>query len=334
MACCPTGALAQTTTRAVENEDAAATRPANDVDSAANQSTQSRPTVTGLRTFAELKGAIATHDSAVDRARLALNTAQRILVEETSPHLLEIVARGRTEPALQPMLDDAEKCMALAEEDLGIERTDANRAVRERIDLLRAFAGVFRGLSTPLPTTMADDGTSDARSKLLRACGELALYLDDPSAAIVESARLWQAVAYRLAGKPDRTIQVVRPFLKRPKTPDISLYSRLQRCLALGDQGHHEAGILLSLRLLGRLERWFGGDEASLEQARRSVNDVRIRLLKAWAEQVRRGGHEADAEQIEKQVSEALGEDKYPFALDEMLPLSKSIAGLEEIERD
>ncbi|MCZ6699537.1 MAG: hypothetical protein O7D94_11445, partial [Planctomycetota bacterium] len=184
-----------------------------------------------LRQHLEIE--FATAPTTTDKTHAAIALARCILVTECAPSLNCLLA-GRDDCGneLGSLVDQAQEYLKVAaghlkEPDAQIE-ADRRVQLDERIEMLGSFAGVFGELAKPV-------SDEDAyRSTLLEACGELAIYLDDTNAGIVESARLWQGVAYRRAKRFDRAIQVLRPVITQPAFVRIGVHARLQRCHALG----------------------------------------------------------------------------------------------------
>ncbi len=162
--------------------------------------------------------------------------------------------------------------------------------LRRRSELLRAFGRAFSALSES-----ADP--EESRQRLIDACGELAPYVDDDNKQVAESAKLWQVIAYRRAGKTDRALQVARPVLSPPATPSIGLYLRIERCRALAEKGDYVGAISLSARITSRVESWFEGKDESIRTAVMGmVKELQSDLYREWAERLRADGNAERAE--------------------------------------
>jgi hypothetical protein len=198
------------------------------------------------------------------------------------------------------------------------------RELVNRIESLRAFGNLFVALGRPA-------GDDAASKELLAACTRLAPSLDEPDAELVESAKLWLGFAYRRAGRPDRTLQVVRPIVTAPTSRRIGLLARLQRCQALGETGRHAAGIALCERLAVRADAWLAReDEATRLRASESIRCVRIELLRGWANELRRAGEADRATAAEVEVAKLRGSESDSSPPDRRLVLEIAVAGLPE----
>jgi hypothetical protein len=192
----------------------------------------------------------------------------------------------------------------------------------DRIAMLRAFGETFSALGE-------DSSSSDGRRRLVRVCRELAIYLNDDNAKVAESARLWVGVAYRQAGRPGRTLQVLRLALSGPASLRLGLAARLQRCLALGDRGEHVAAVALCTRLARRVEVWFADEDAALQAAAlETVRLTRAEMLRRWASSLRSAGQTEEAQAVAAEASRIeAGSGETPGGGGRML-LVETIAGL------
>ena len=202
---------------------------------------------------ADLVVEIGAADAPIERANAGLAAAQCLLTRTSAPILTRLVAvQSVRRDDLLRCSDESLKLIESASRELDAAELDDDEKYEklEALDRLRAFAEMFAALA-------ADPDADDTKRRLTDACIGLALYADDPREQIVESAKLWQAVAYRLAGKPDRALQVLRPVLETPSARTIGFYSRVTRCRALADRQDYAAAIALALRLEPRVDAWF-----------------------------------------------------------------------------
>lgn len=283
-------------------------------------------------TRTRLERALADASSPWDQARAALAVAQYILARQCAPSLTcVLVGRPGCRGEHVTLASEAVGFLDTAADRLreaGDTDADERRDVEDRLDALRSFANLFATLAPP-PLNDA------SRRHLLDACSELAIYLDDPNSGIVESARLWQGVAYRLADRPKRATQVLRPSLTPPAYARIGFYTRLQRCLALGEAGQPVAGLSLCLKLGTRVRHWFRHeDKATRKPARLMTQWVRIRLLRMWAEQLRAEHREDRAATAESDADALVGEETFPPSTERSLALTDAIAGLPDLPED
>jgi hypothetical protein len=222
------------------------------------------------------------------------------------------------------MLDDADEAAVGSEG--GSVRTAEAAERHERVDVLRAFAEMFAALA-------ADPAADGEKDHLLGACNGLAPYLDDENQKVAASARLWMGVAYRLAGRPERTLQLIRPVLGPPDDARIDLAARLQRCLAMGERGEHVAALAVGLRIGGRVGKWFEDDDGPTRRlARDAVRYTRVELWRSWAERLRAEGDARAADEADRQAKELLDGETWPPPPDRRWNLTVSIAGIEEWE--
>jgi hypothetical protein len=114
------------------------------------------------------------------------------------------------------------------------------------VRLLRATADVLVAIGMCHGTTVADAATTSA---LFDAARSVAPYLDDPRPAVANVARLLQALCYRLAGRPDRAIEVLGPSGALPSAMPFEIFARVQYCRAMMDMGAFAPTIALALRL-------------------------------------------------------------------------------------
>lgn len=208
------------------------------------------------------------------------------------------------------------------------EKEDKNQdlaPLETQLDLLRAFGRLFAALGD-------DPKKPETKTSLLEACDGLAAYLDDGSLGIVDSARLWQAAAYRRTGRPDRALQMLRPTLTPPSRPRIGFWNRIQRCRALSDRGEHAAAISLALQLSTRVGAWFDDESpAARRQAVQTIDQLRADLYQGWADRLRKDGKTAQADTASQQAEEIRRKyDKPP----EQLPLVESIADVPELKSE
>lgn len=266
--------------------------------------------------------------SPADKVHASIALARFILVTQCAPHL-DCLLAGRDDcgSELAELAKEALEFLdaASAQLDASESGLDDDRRIEfeERIDMLQAFAGAFKALAAPA------SGDADERSSLLDACSHLAIYLDDTNNGIVESARLWQGFAYRRAERFDRAIQVLRPVLTRPAFNRVGFHARLQRCLALSDLGRHVNALWLCSKVAGKAEAWFADeDEAARKGAAASARWTRVRLLNAWARDLRAAGQSERGEEAESEATRIAGMDGAPPPLDRLLAVGETIAGL------
>ena len=262
------------------------------------------------------------------RGRACLAAAQCILVRRCAAPLSAELADGHDgREALTAMTTAA---IALLDRAAGALKESpveepAGRDLRDRIDMLRAFADVFDAIAR-------SDSSQESGKRLLTACNRLAVYLDDSNEAIVESAKLWIGVAYRRAGRPERSLQVLHPIITAPASRRVGFLARIERCRALGDTGDFAAGIALCQRLGARVDSWFAGEDAATRaKAADTVRFVRAELLRGWAGKLRASGEKDRADQALAEADKLVDPAESPPAPDRWLGVSEAIAGLSDL---
>lgn len=265
---------------------------------------------------------IDANTSASERLSARLAAADCVINQQASPVLSTLlsgrefdrVALGKSSALAIELVDKAAGDL----DEAGLSDDD-KYAQQDKLDRLHAFAEMFSALSRK-------PGDEDAAQRLTDASIGLAMYADDPDEKVVEAAKLWQAVAYRAAGKPDRALQVLRPVLAAPAARNIGLYARIERCRALADRGDHAAAIALALRLTSRVDAWFEGlDRDQRQRATNSLRWLRVRLLKDWSAKLKKDGHEERAAAADEDARVLLGDDEYPVPSDRWLQLVSPI---------
>lgn len=293
-------------------------RPTSQEDSALSQATKSP-------SCERFQSSIDKATSAAERLSARLGAIECILTQECAAPLTALLTEGALDRrALGASAARAIENIDKASDDLSGATLDedANSEAIDHLDRLRAFAEMFAALAL-------DPKADETARRLIDACIGLALYADDPSEELVESAKLWQAVAYRRAGKTDRALQVLRPVLTTPTARSIGFYARVQRCLCLADRGDHAAALALAFRVAHRADAWFEDrDRAARKQAADSVRWVRIEVLKGWAKKLKEDDKPDRAAEAEEEAETLLAGETYPIPADRWLPLDSPIAGL------
>jgi hypothetical protein len=216
-------------------------------------------------------------------------------------------------------LDEAERCISADESDAD---EDTVWELTDRLQMLRGFLDLFAAL-------VRNDDTEEARERLIDACNGIAFYLDDNNSDIVESAKFWQGVAYRRAGRPKRTVQTLRPVLTAPHDFRMGLLARLEHCRALADMNRHAAGLALALKIEVRLDAWFKDNDADVRRrASESLRAVKIELLRGWADELENNGDRNTAENARREAKVLLDADPWPLPHDRRLALDRAINGI------
>ncbi len=270
----------------------------------------------------------ATPLAGVERGLAAARCA--IVLECAGPLSRELHGIAPNREALTSGVATGKDCLKVVAEALqglpeGFDE-DRRRVLQDRLDMLRAFADLFAALG-------AADGSQRATAQLTDACIGLAVFVDDANLGIAESAKLWQGVAYRRAGRADRTLNLLRPAIGSLRSSRVDFFMRMERCRALVDRGHFVAAQSLAMRLEKRVNVWLIKEDDS---ARKRAADC-LRLLRGegymrWAADLRKRGEEAQAKGAEDEMRRVLGDESPLPALDEVLVLDQTIAGLPDWE--
>jgi hypothetical protein len=288
----------------------------------AKEQADSAPFDESERACEALEAAAASASGEVETCRACLAAARCVLVKQCAAplsaeladsHAAGHVLAARTAVALA-LLDRASASLReIQDDEVGIGPWN------DRIDMLRAFGQVFEAIA-------GADSSKESDKRLLAASQKLAVYLDDSNEAVVESAKLWVGFAYRRAGRPERSLQVLRPIITAPVSARLGFLARLERCRALGETGNFAAGIALSQRLGARVDVWFvEEDAAARKKAAGTVWFVRAEVLRGWAEKLRAAGQNDRADQA---LSEARALADAVPPPDRRLGVSETIAGL------
>jgi len=209
----------------------------------------------------------------------------------------ELTRQPFDRPALVQTLDDGLSALDAARaiaKDMQDDAKPPTSDQRERIERLNAFGQIWRAIA-------AADGTPESADRLTSATVELALYTDDADPHVAEAAKLWQAHAYRKAGRPERTLQMLHPILIEGTGSAIDLFGRLERCRALADAGQFVAAVALAIKIEGKIETWMQrADPDTRKAAHLTVQSTRADLLNQWAAALRAKGFDARAREATK----------------------------------
>lgn len=294
-----TTGLAAASTTSPATTVAVSTHPANESVLAAVQRPEGDlPEEQLERSLAERAASlIKAVDQQADGAAAAVDAAEYILVRQMEPALsreLLGTANGvdrqfirKRSQVVSALLDRAQKQSKHRSEH------DHANLLAERIDAARSYAALFAAIAAEpsasrlhAPTTglssQATTRSVDPRAaRLVEACRGLASLVDASRADMAASARLWQAAAYRRAGRSDRALKVLPAELNAPKALPFEFFERLERCRALADRGDYVAAQALAIRIESRVDAWF--PEAHRAAARAAVRSLRGQLWRQWA---------------------------------------------------
>lgn len=257
------------------------------------------------------------------RRSASIRLAEHLLNVDCAAALTsELMGDGSERPAIRAAANEALQVLDAAPKP----GSSSTRPVgdEERVALLRAFGGTFEAIASM-------DDSDASRRALMSACIELAIYTDDPDPQIAAAAELWQAAAYRRAGRADRTLQMTWPPLSRNAGTFVDLYARLERSRALGDAGQYVAAIALATKIEGKIDEWLIDQPREVRRAAKSsARRTRADLYRQWCAVLEKQGHNDRAADA-KREAEAI--DKKLEQRDSgMLRLDVSIAILPELD--
>lgn len=279
-----------------------------------------------------LESAAEAADDPVERTRAWLVAARCRLVRECAgPLSAELCWSAKPDPELGDIVRRAMRCLDSAETAMKEWPESVEEKVRrdlgDRLDMLRAFAGLFAAMAD----LKAD--SEDSRSRLIEACIAVSMYLDDPNRGVAESAKLWQGVAYRRAGRAERTLQLLWPAIGDLSSNRVDFFARVERCRSLTDKGQYVAALALAVKLEEHLDDCMKGEDAGArELAEESLRWVRVFIHRRWAEELRREGKEQRAQSAEAAAAKLLGDATFPPPRERWLQLTETIVGLPDWE--
>ncbi|MBX3396074.1 MAG: hypothetical protein KF841_11975 [Phycisphaerae bacterium] len=262
----------------------------------------------------------------IARAHAFIVAARCLIVDEcAAPLSVELCWSARPAPSLGELLSRAEACLASAESSLRAADASADEAVvrrlADRLEMLRSFARLFSAMAD------LDAGSEVSRSRLIDAGVGVSTYLDDPNAAVAQSARLWQGVAYRRAGRPDRSLQILWPAIGSLSSNRLDFFARVERCRALADQKRYVAALALAVKLEEHLDECMKPEDVRARAAD-SLRWARIIIYRRWSETLRAEGKNQRARSAESSAAGLQGGDPDPLPSDRWLQLTETIAGL------
>ncbi|MBK8269410.1 MAG: hypothetical protein IPK83_14320 [Planctomycetes bacterium] len=279
-------------------------------------------------TCAELEHAAAAAKTPVERAHAHLNLARCRLVNEcAAPLSAELCWTAKPDSTLKEIVTNGKMDLKVAKAAIEALPESTDDSIRgqlaDRYDMLSSFAALFGALAD------FDDKTESSRSSLIDACVGVSTYLDDPNPGIAVSAKLWQGVAYRRAGRPDRTLQLLWPAIGEPAANRVDFFVRVERCRSLAYSGQFVAALSLAIKLDELVDECLKNEsDDAIKRAEESLRWVRVVIYRRWAEHLRVEGKKERATSADAEAAKLLGEVKYPPAIDRWLRLEQAIVGL------
>ncbi|MFO0974630.1 MAG: hypothetical protein U1A27_14495 [Phycisphaerae bacterium] len=227
----------------------------------------------------------------LEAACTELNAVELILSRQIEPALsreLLGVASTADRKSVVERVRAASELLASADGHVKASKQEVPDELADRLATAHAYAelfgAVFSGPRRPIPTQPASQPTSPVDERIIAACRGLASLIDDGKPPVAAGARLWQAAAYRRAGRADRALQVL-PLASAPMTVvPLDIFSRLERCRALADLGQPAAAIALLMQLDtdSRLGQALPNSERGA--ARHALALLHAQILDRWAD--------------------------------------------------
>ncbi|MCA9254663.1 MAG: hypothetical protein KDA33_03455 [Phycisphaerales bacterium] len=233
------------------------------------------------------------------RRMATIALAECLINKAAAPGLTaELLGDRSHRSALKAGLDEAAGLLKSDAVAIPSAESETLASQKRRVELLRAFLQVFQAI-------VAADGSEASNDALMSACVELAIYTDNANDEIVSAAKLWQAAAYRRAGRSDRTLQMMRPALGRSNGVAADFYARIERCYALADAGQFVGALALAAKIDGRIDEWMiAAPQATRVSARRTATMTRVSLYRRWSAALAKDGFDARAAEAAKSATE------------------------------
>lgn len=276
----------------------------------------------------EMLAAVREQTDRMAATDAAVRVAEFILARRIEPQLsreLYEQTTGADWAGIAAAMRAADEAMKLADKSLQASGKDADEALLARMESCRAFAELFSAwaavVTTPTsqPTTTRAAGTPQDR--LVEACRGLAPLLDSSDSDRSGAARLWQAAAYRRAGRVDRALQVLPRVTNAPPALPFDFFARMERCRALADRGDFAAALALAIRIEGQVDEWFPLPQRP--SARTTARFLQQQLWQRWNARLEADKDPA-AELIRRQTTRPVAPTSGPSAA----PTSAPSAGL------
>jgi len=252
-----------------------------------------------------------------------LTEARVAIIQKAAQPLSDILNNRATDDdtrVLRDIITTANE--ALTRYETNEEANEARDATtRNRAALLHALTSVFDAIAN------FKDG-DPARSKLTDAAIELEIYVDDPDKHIAEAARLWQGLAYRLAGKPERSLKILHPILKPGTRSTIDLYGRFERCRALSAAGRHVAAVALAVRITEVAHVWPKGAGPAFTDAHTAARRLTADAYRAWATDLTQAGKTEHAATAQRRAQEI--DDEIEDAMFDSFKLTTTVVGFDK----
>jgi len=129
----------------------------------------------------------------------------------------------------------------------------------------------------------ADHDPDTSRRAWAHAARELALLRESPDDNLAACARLWQAFAWKQAGRTDRAMRVLPATTAPPKTDPYDFLSRLLRCRLLADENRFPAAAALLIRIRASCAAWYPRQDDPAVDARRLLALLlEERMIRDW----------------------------------------------------
>jgi len=181
-------------------------------------------------------------------------------------------------------------------EGMEASTADSWATLRSNQRSLKAFLKALHVLLLP-------DDHEDVARAMRRAASGLAPLLERTEPDIVAAAALWYATLRADEKNKDAALSVLSPALQSRPSAGIhfAFYARLLRCRLIADRSSPPTALALLLQLEDMLEDWFD-DDATRDQASRSLLLVRAHILDVWKQRLERDAPPEERQFLDQRI--------------------------------
>lgn len=245
---------------------------------------------------AELLDRASRESDELAAASLRLAAANLVLAEPlVAPCTMRLLrSLGLTEP-VDPRNASAVLSQARDLLDQVGGQIEENRKQVERMEdatadswaTLRSNHRSLKALLKALHVLLVPDDHEDVARAMRRAASGLAPLLERTEPDIVAAAALWYATLRADEKNKDAALSVLSPALQSRPSAGIpfAFYARVLRCRLIADRSSPPTALALLLQLEDMLDDWFD-DDATRDQASRSLVLVRAHILEVWKQRL------------------------------------------------
>ncbi len=174
---------------------------------------------------------------------------------------------------------DAQEHLARARKLLGPDEAEPKERWRE----LRSAASVLEAFAKVMFSCADQDDSPTYRDGCESAAVGLGSARESEKQPIAAAAMMWQAQAFALARRTERTLSILPEALARPDRLPYDFMSRVLRCRVLAETGEPAAAIALAMRMGAICDDWFPQqDQEAVQARRRLVGIVQARVTRDW----------------------------------------------------